>query len=79
MANVRPGVIGGEHAEPQSAHSFVDVVGGFVPQTTFKGVPEELEDAATDILFSAPLLKTLDETKLPLNVALPPGEIGPVG
>ncbi len=65
LANVRPGVMGGEQAEPQSEHSVV-LVGGLAPQTTFKGVPEILEEAAADTLFSVPLPRTLEERKLPV-------------
>jgi len=75
---VSPEVMFGEHGEPQSAHSLVLLVGGFVPQTTFKGVPDELAEAAAEILFFS-VVRRVVETKLPVNVAELPDVIVPVG
>ncbi len=58
--------MGGEQAEPQSAHSSVSLVGGLAPHTTFKGIPLPLEEAAADTRFLAVPLSTLVETKLPV-------------
>ncbi len=75
---VSPELIGGEHGEPQSAHSLAAVVGGFVPQTTFNGVPDELEEAAADILFFS-VVSSVADTNEPLKVAEFPDVMGPVG
>ena len=63
---------------PQSAHLSV-LVGGFAPQTTFKGVPDELEEAAADMRFLSVELRTADDTNEPVYDADCPAEIGPVG
>ena len=75
-------IVGGQVpavGSPQFAHALAALVGGFVPQTTFRGVPEELEDAATDTRFRSVLLKTVDDTKLPLYEAEPPPGMEPLG
>lgn len=81
MFSVRPGLVETVQGDPQSEHSLASVVGGFVPQTTFKGVPPEFEDAAADILFLTVLPRMLVDMKLPVKpplVEVFPG-MGPVG
>jgi hypothetical protein len=75
---VSPEEIVGEQAEPQSAHSLLSLVGGFVPHTTFKGVPPELEEAAAEILFFS-VVRRVDETNEPLYDTEFPDVMGPVG
>jgi len=47
-------------------------VGGFAPQITFSGVPEELDDAATDTRFRSVLPKMDEDTREPVYAREPP-------